>query len=122
MKKIEINNREYELPDEVVDYIEELRYYYTYKIGTKVVEIHSGLCGYIKNIYKTYKDAPLKIVNGDYEKFLENIGVYINREFLNIAWLLVQHEDSEDLYYLPYPYWRIIEDNDTEIAERISDV
>lgn len=125
MKKLKINEKEYNLPNEVVDYIRELEYYYSFKIGKRVIDVHYGMVGHIVKMFHNYHEIPAEMVHGDYDEYAKTLGVYIDERLKNAYWFLVKKEETEEFYLLPYVYWKIMpEDEDIELpqADSVTDV
>ena len=125
MEKITINGKEYTLDSELIAYIKELEYYYQFKIGTRVIDVHYGITGHIVRMFNDYQSIPQKIVHGNHDEFIENLGVPISKELRKTYWFLVKDEDSDSFYILPYVYWKIMppaSEDEAPKANRISDV
>ena len=129
MKIVKINGKEHKTTDAIADYIKELEYYYEFRIGGRVIEVHYGLVGKLIEIFKDFNSIPSKILGGCHKAFLKELKIPISDKLKNTYWFLVQSEDEENAYILPYVYWKImppegsedIEDDDVA-AEPISDI
>lgn len=126
MKKT-INNKTYDLNEEVVEYIDELEYYHNFTPGKRVIEIHYGFTGNIIGIYKDYASIPNDLIP-EKEKFFNEIKV-VNEGHKEIQWIFVKCEKFEKVYAYPFVFWRIMpaleinddsdEDFDGEIASDV---
>jgi hypothetical protein len=130
MKNFEFNEKTYELPDELVDYLNELEYYYEFKIGSRVIDVHFGIVGHIEAIYANFNNIPKEIINGSHDDFLKKLRSYlpIYPHLLSTYWIVMKTEKDESRYCLPYVYYHLMPMEDIEFedeepqADSITDV
>jgi hypothetical protein len=106
MKKT-IYDKEYNLPKEVVDYIDELEYYHYFLQNKRVIEIHYGIVGHIIGLYPNYEAIPKELID-DKDKFFKTLGAIVNESHKLIQWLFVQDEKTPKVYAYPFVFWRIM--------------
>jgi hypothetical protein len=107
MIEIEINNKKYNLPKEVVEYIYELEYYHNYVIGRRVIEIHSGMTGYILFMFNDYYSIPKEIfpANDDYFEILGDLVVESHKK---LQWFIIKSEVVDKIYAFPFVFLRMM--------------
>jgi hypothetical protein len=112
----EINGKKYDLPVELVDYIEELEYYHSYSIGKRVIEIHSGITGNILLMFKDFYDIPKDILPNPNE-YIEKIKHLIQEGHKRIQWIAVKQDNEDAVFIFPFPFWKILEPNDIDFDD-----
>lgn len=112
----EINGKKYDLPVELVDYIEELEYYHSYSIGKRVIEIHSGITGNILLMFKDFYDIPKDILPNPNE-YIEKIKHLIQEGHKRIQWIAVKQDNEDAVFIFPFPFWKILERNDIDFDD-----
>lgn len=112
----EINGKKYDLPIELVDYIEELEYYHSYSIGKRVIEIHSGITGNILLMFKDFYDIPKDILPNPNE-YIEKIKHLIQEGHKRIQWIAVRQDNEDAVFIFPFPFWKILEPNDIDFDD-----
>lgn len=112
----EINGKKYDLPVELVDYIEELEYYHSYSIGKRVIEIHSGITGNILLMFKDFYDIPKDILPNPNE-YIEKIKHLIQEGHKRIQWIAVRQDNEDAVFIFPFPFWKILEPNDIDFDD-----
>ena len=95
MKIVKINGKEHKTTDAIADYIKELEYYYEFRIGGRVIEVHYGLVGKLIEIFKDFNSIPSKILGGCHKAFLKELKIPISDKLKNTYWFLVQSEDEK---------------------------
>jgi hypothetical protein len=119
MKKI-INNKVYDLAQELVEYIEELEYYHSYTLGKRVVDIHFGIIGTIQFMFKTYESIPDAILP-DKDAFYQSLGKIVTPNHKNVEWFLVKSESRDEIHLFPYAFWKIMPPKDSISKEDSED-
>jgi len=127
MKEFEYKENIHKLPEEIVDYIEKLEYYFEYNVGTRVMEVHFGIAGYVEDIFENFNNIPSEIVRGSHSTYLEKLRevLPLMEYLLNTYWLLVREEIDGAYYCLPYVYFHImpLEDEDEDVeSNSITDI
>ena len=112
----EINGKKYDLPVELVEYIEELEYYHSYSIGKKVIEIHSGITGNILLMFKDFYNIPKDILPNPNE-YIEKIKHLIQEGHKKIQWIAVRQDNEDAVFIFPFPFWKILEPNDIDFED-----
>lgn len=112
----EINGKKYDLPTELVEYIEELEYYHSYSIGKRVIEIHSGITGNILLMFKDFYDIPKDILPNPNE-YIEKIKHLIQEGHKRIQWIAVKQDNEDAVFIFPFPFWKILEPNDIDFDD-----
>jgi len=104
MIEIEINNKKYNLPKEVVEYIQDLEYYHNYVIGRRVIEVHSGITGHILFMFNDYDSIP-KPANDDYFEILGDLVVESHKK---LQWFIIKSEVVDKIYAFPFVFLRMM--------------
>lgn len=112
----EINGKKYDLPTELVEYIEELEYYHSYSIGKRVIEIHSGITGNILLMFKDFYDIPKDILPNPNE-YVEKLKHLIQEGHKRIQWIAVKQDNEDAVFIFPFPFWKILEPNDIDFDD-----
>lgn len=110
MKEFEYGGKIYKLPTEIVEYLNELEYYYEFSVGKRVIDVHFGIIGHIQSVFEDYKSVPVEVVNGDHDTYLEEINKHLTimPHLLLTYWLLVKAENNDNFYCLPYVYFHLM--------------
>lgn len=126
MEKI-INKKKYNLPKEVVAYIEELEYYHNFETNKRVIEIHYGITGKILYMFKDFSSIPKEIFPAN-DEYFDSLGDIIQENHKRLQWFIIQKDNSENIYAFPFVFLRIMpplglfEDiEEDEIGESTSD-
>lgn len=109
----EINGKKYDLPKELVEYIDELEYYHNYSIGKRVIEIHSGITGNILLMFKSFFDIPEDILPNP-DEYFEKIANYTQEGHKRIQWIAVKQDNEESVFIFPFVFWKILEPNEID--------
>ena len=113
MKKL-INGKQYDFPQEVVEYIDELEYYHNFTLGKRVIEIHYGLTGNIRAMFNNFYEIPDDILP-EKNEFFKSLKVTISEGHKALKWFVVEDERNHNFYCYPFSFWRImppLEDNE----------
>lgn len=109
----EIKGKKYDLPKELVEYIDELEYYHNYSIGKRVIEIHSGITGNILLMFKSFFDIPEDILPNP-DEYFEKIANYTQEGHKRIQWIAVKQDNEESVFIFPFVFWKILEPNEID--------
>ena len=122
-----INKKKYNLPKEVVAYIEDLEYYHNYEINKRVIEIHYGLTGHILFMFKDFFSIPKEIFPAN-DEYFDSLGEIVQENHKKLQWFIIKKDNSDNLYAFPFVFLRIMpplgtfEDTDEDVSgEMISD-
>jgi hypothetical protein len=107
MIEIEINNKKYNLPKEVVEYIQDLEYYHNYVIGRRVIEIHSGMTGYILFMFNDYYSIPKEIFPAN-DAYFEILGDLVVESHKKLQWFIIKSEVADKIYAFPFVFLRMM--------------